>query len=102
MSAARAVLSGPNSLSNNSALTCASTCGQAPRAAPNNSSSTANGDPPGPCLVPISTHSPYGSGLSIGSIGFISQRPQKACHWVAGYVNGTRHNYVYLKDFFLL
>src|SRR5437870_4853803 len=78
MSAARAVLSGPDSLSNNSPRTCASTCGHASLAAPNNSSSIASGGPSGTCLVPSSsTHSPYGSGLSLESIGFISRRAER-------------------------
>src|SRR5882762_305080 len=78
MSAASAVLSGPDSLSNNSPRTCASTCGHASLAAPNNSSSIACGGPSGTCLVPSSsTHSPYGSGLSLESIGFISRRAER-------------------------
>src|ERR1700752_3290693 len=78
ISAARAVLSGPDSLSNNSPRTCASTCGHAFLAAPNNSSSIASGGWAGPCLVPSSsTHSPYGSGLSLESIGFINRRAER-------------------------
>src|SRR5215831_4944851 len=73
MSAAIEVLSGPSSLSNSSPLTCANTCGQAARAAVNNSSSRAREGPPDSRLVPSNTHSPYGSGLSIGSIGFTSR-----------------------------
>src|SRR6267378_188199 len=98
MSAARAVLSGPDSLSNNSPRTCASTCGHASLAATNNSSSIAIGSPSGTWLPPSSsTHSPYGSGLSLEPIGFISGSAElgstKACHWVASYVNSTGHNY---------
>src|SRR6266403_3260923 len=78
MSAARAVLSGPDSLSNNSLRTCASTCGHASLAATNNSSSIAIGSPSGSWVPPSSsTHSPYGSGLSLESIGFIRRRAER-------------------------
>src|SRR5713226_6945397 len=106
MSAASAVLSGPNCLSNNSPRTCARTCGQTSRAAVSNSSSIVGGGPPSPSLDPNSTHSPYGSGLSLGSIGFMSCSvdlgQKEACHRVMRYVNSTEHNYPYREDFFLL
>src|SRR5208283_281963 len=101
MSAATAVLSGPNSLSNNSPRTCANTCGQASLAAANNSSSIASGCTSGDCILRSSTHSPYGSSLSLESIGFISCRSElrstETSNWVVPCANITRDSYPCLE-----